>query len=75
MLTLLSGLIGAVALMSLIVAFLPFLGWLNWLVIPFAVVGAGLGFLGGRSAAGARNLCLFVIAAGALRLSIGGGII
>lgn len=67
-------LIGLVALLSAAVAFLPLLGWANWLIIPLAVVGAGIGQLSGGSKAG-RNLCLFVIVIGVLRLSLGGGII
>jgi hypothetical protein len=67
-------LIGLVALLSAAVAFLPLLGWANWLIVPLAVVGAGIGQLSGGSKAG-RNLCLFVIVIGVLRLSLGGGII
>jgi hypothetical protein len=67
-------LIGLVALLSAAVAFIPFLGWANWLIIPLAVIGAGIGQISGGSKAG-RNLCLLVIIVGVLRLSIGGGII
>ena len=65
--------IGAVALICAVVAFLPLLGWLNWLIIPLAVIGAGVGMLS-RGTAG-RNLNLFVIVVGVIRLIIGGGIL
>ena len=67
-------LIGLVALVSAAVAFLPLLGWANWLILPLAVVGAGIGQLSPGSKAG-RNLCIFVIIVGALRLMLGGGIL
>ena len=73
MLNLLSLIIGFVALVLAVIAFLPLLGWANWIVIPIAVVGAGLGVLS-RGTAG-RNLNLFVILVGIVRLSIGGGIL
>ena len=66
--------IGLVALVSAAIAFLPLLGWANWLILPLAVVGAGIGQLSGGSKAG-RNLCLFVIVVGVLRLMLGGGIL
>ncbi len=66
-------LIGAVALVFAIIAFLPLLGWANWLIIPLAIIGAVVGMLS-RSTAG-RNLNLFVILIGVIRLSLGGGII
>ena len=66
-------LIGLVALVSAAIAFLPLLGWANWLIIPLAVVGAGIGQLSSGSKAG-RNLCLVVILIGVLRLMLGGGI-
>jgi hypothetical protein len=65
--------IGFVALIFAIVAFLPLLGWANWLIIPLAVIGAGIGMIS-RSTAG-RNLNLLVIVIGIVRLMIGGGII
>ena len=74
MLNLVSLLIGLVALVSAAVAFLPLLGWANWLILPLAVVGAGIGQLSGGSKAG-RNLCVFVIVVGILRLMLGGGIL
>ena len=74
MLNLISLLIGLVALVSAAVAFLPLLGWANWLILPLAVVGAGIGQLSPVSKAG-RNLCIFVIIVGALRLMLGGGIL
>ena len=73
MLNIISIIIGLVALLLAIPAFLPFLGWANWLIIPLAVVGAAVG-MASRSKSG-RNLNLFVIVVGILRLMLGGGII
>ena len=73
MFNVLSLVVGLVALVLAVVAFIPFLGWANWLIIPLAVVGAGLGMMS-RGTAG-RNLNLFVIVVGVLRLILGGGII
>ncbi|MBW0006560.1 MAG: hypothetical protein JO335_02485 [Sphingomonas sp.] len=64
--------IGFVALILAIVAFLPLLGWANWLIIPLALIGAGIGVLS-RGTAG-RNLNLLVIVIGIVRLMIGGGL-
>lgn len=68
-----SVLIGLVALVCALVAFLPLLGWLNWLIIPLAVIGAALGLIS-RGTVG-RNLNLFVILVGVVRLMLGGGIL
>ena len=65
--------IGVVALLCAIVAFLPLLGWLNWLIIPLALIGAGVGVV--SSSNSGRNLNLFVIVVGIVRLMIGGGIL
>ena len=65
--------IGVVALICAVVAFIPLLGWLNWLIIPLALIGAGVGVIS-KSTTG-RNLNLFVIVVGILRLMLGGGII
>jgi hypothetical protein len=73
MLNFVSLIIGIVALLCAAVAFIPFLGWLNWLIIPLAVIGAGVGQVSGSN--GGRNLNLFVIIVGIVRLMIGGGII
>ena len=73
MLNLVSLIIGAVALVLAIVAFLPLLGWANWLIIPLALIGAGIGVVS-RGTAG-RNLNLLVVVIGVVRLSIGGGIL
>lgn len=64
--------VGFVALVCALVAFLPLLGWLNWLIIPLAIIGAGIGVIS-RGTAG-RNLNLLVILIGVIRLSLGGGI-
>ena len=73
MLNLVSIIIGLVALVCAAIAFIPLLGWANWLIIPLAVVGAGIGAMGGGKAG--RNLNLFVIVVGIIRLMLGGGII
>jgi hypothetical protein len=72
MFNILSLIVGFVALMLAVVAFIPFLGWANWLIIPLAVIGAGIGMIS-RGSAG-RNLNLFVILVAVVRLSLGGGI-
>ena len=72
MFNLASLIIGFVALICALVAFLPLLGWLNWLIIPLAILGAAVGMIS-RGTAG-RNLNLFVIIIGVIRLAIGGGI-
>ncbi len=73
MLNLASLIIGIVALIFAVIAFLPLLGWANWLIIPLAVIGAAVG-MASKSNAG-RNLNLFVIVVGAIRLMLGGGIL
>ena len=45
MLNIVSILVGIVALLGALVAFIPFLGAANWLLIPIALVGAGIGAL------------------------------
>lgn len=72
MLNLISIFIGIVALALVAVAFFPLLGWANWLILPFAVVGAGIGAL--SSSNSGRNLNLVVLVIGTLRLILGGGI-
>jgi hypothetical protein len=73
MFNLVSLIIGAVALILAVVAFLPLLGWANWLIIPLAIIGAAVGMIS-RTTAG-RNLNLFVILVGIVRLMMGGGIL
>ena len=73
MLNVASLLIGVVALVLAVIAFLPLLGWANWLIIPLAVIGAGVG-MASRQNSG-RNLNLFVIVVGVVRLMLGGGIL
>jgi hypothetical protein len=65
--------IGAVALLLALVAFIPLLGWANWFIIPLAIIGAGVGMVG-KGTTG-RNLNIFVIVVGVLRLVLGGGIL
>jgi len=73
MLNIASILIGLVALLLAIPSAIPFLGWGNWIVLPIAVIGAGVGALS-RSNHG-RNFCLIVLVIATLRLMLGGGII
>jgi len=63
--------IGFVALILAVIAFFPLLGWAYWLIIPLALIGAGVGMIS-RSTAG-RNLNLFVVVVGVVRLMLGGG--
>jgi hypothetical protein len=72
MFNIVSVIIGFVALLCALVAFIPLLGWLNWLIIPLAIIGAGVGMIS-RGSAG-RNLNLFVILIAVVRLALGGGI-
>lgn len=73
MLNLASIVVGIVALLLAIPSTFPFLGWGNWLVLPIALVGAGMGALS-RSNSG-RNFCLIVFALAVVRLMLGGGIV
>ena len=73
MLNLISFVIGIVALLLAVVAFIPLLGWANWLIVPLAIIGAAVGMASSGSAG--RNLNLFVILIGVLRLMLGGGIL
>jgi hypothetical protein len=73
MTNLVSLVIGVIGLVLAAIAFLPLLGWANWLIIPLAVIGAGIGQM--SAGKGGRNLNLFVILVGVIRLSIGGGIL
>jgi hypothetical protein len=73
LLNLASLIIGIVALVCAAIAFIPLLGWANWLIIPLAVIGAGIGQVSGSNTG--RNLNLLVIVVGIVRLMIGGGIL
>lgn len=73
MLNILSILIGIVALLLAIPSAIPLLGWGNWIVLPIAILGAGIGAL--SSSNGGRNFCLIVFVIAVIRLSLGGGII
>jgi hypothetical protein len=73
MFNLASLIIGFVALILAVIAFIPLLGWANWLIVPLAIIGAVVGMIS-RSTAG-RNLNLFVIVIGIVRLMLGGGIL
>lgn len=72
MFNLVSLLIGFIALICALVAFIPFLGWANWLIVPLAIVGAAIGMISSHRSG--RNLNLFVILVGVVRLLLGGGI-
>ncbi len=73
MLNVVSILIGVVALLFAVPGLIPFLGWLNWMVIPIALVGAGVGAMS-RGNAG-RNFNLVVLVIAVIRLSITGGFV
>jgi hypothetical protein len=73
MLNLVSLVIGLIAFLCALVAFIPLLGWLNWLIIPLALIGTLIGAM--SAAKSGRNLNLFVIVVGVLRLILGGGIL
>ena len=72
MLNIVSLLIGLVCLVLVAIAFIPFIGIANWIIIPIAVVGAGIGQMSSSNMG--RNLNLFVIVVGIIRLMLGGGI-
>ncbi len=65
--------IGAVALILALIAFIPLLGWANWVIIPLAIVGLAFGATSDKTSG--RNLNIVVIAVGALRLFLGGGLL
>lgn len=80
---LLSLLWGLFALVWMLLALIPLLGWANWFVIPFAGVGALIAAVAiattarenrGRAKAGLL-LNLGVMVVGAIRLSLGGGLL
>ena len=72
MLNIISLLIGLVSLVLVAIAFIPLLGVANWIIIPIAVVGAGIGAMSSSNMG--RNLNLVVIVVGIIRLMLGGGI-
>lgn len=71
MLNIISIIIGVVALLFAIPAFLPFLALAYYLIIPLAIIGAVIGAASSSNAG--RNLNLFVIVVGVLRLMLTGG--
>jgi hypothetical protein len=73
MLNIVSLLIGLVALVLVAIAFIPLLGIANWIIIPIAVIGAGIGAVSSSNTG--RNLNLFVIIVGIVRLIIRGGLL
>ena len=73
MLNIISLLIGLVALVLVAIAILPIIAIANWIIVPIAVVGAGIGQLSSNKAG--RNLNLFVVVVGVIRLVIGGGVL
>lgn len=72
MLNLISIIIGVIALLCAIPAFLPILALAYYLIIPLAVVGAVIGAASPSNVG--RNLNLFVIVVGVLRLMLTGGL-
>ncbi len=73
MLNLLSLIFGTVALIMAVIAFPPLLGLANWFIVPLAIVGAVVGMASSSNAG--RNLNLFVIVVGVVRLMLGSGIL
>ncbi len=73
MLNIISLLIGLLAIPWVLLAVLPLIGALNWLVIPWALLGLGIGALSSSNAG--RNLNLIVLLVAIVRLWIGGGLI
>lgn len=71
MLNVVSIIIGLVALLFAIPAFLPVLALAYYLIIPLAIIGALIGAASTSNAG--RNLNLFVIIVGVLRLMLTGG--
>lgn len=71
MLNIISWLIGIVCLILAIPLQLPVLGLGLWIVLPVAVLGAGIGALSSWN--GGRNINLLVIAICVVRLMITGG--
>jgi hypothetical protein len=72
MLNAVSIIIGLVALLCAIPAFLPILALDYYLIIPLAIVGAIFGAASPSNSG--RNLNLFVIVVGVLRLMLTGGL-
>ena len=72
MLNIVSIIIGVVALLFAIPAFLPILALAYYLIIPLAIIGAVVGALSSSNVG--RNLNLFVIVVGVLRLMLTGGL-
>ena len=74
---------GILSVIGLGVGFLPCVGWYNWLNIPFAIVGLIVSGLAMDKAPGANNgmamagliCCGIAIAAGSVRLLLGGGVL
>ncbi|MEO7814210.1 MAG: hypothetical protein ABIR87_02065 [Sphingomicrobium sp.] len=71
MLNVVSIIIGLVALLFAVPAFLPVLALAYYLIIPLALIGAVIG--AASTSNGGRNLNLFVIVVGVLRLMLTGG--
>ena len=70
-------------MLLMFIGLVPLLGWSNWLIIPFAGVGAIIAAIGiaitpregrGRAKAG-LVLNVVAIVVGAIRLSMGGGVL
>jgi hypothetical protein len=73
MFNLVSLIIGFVALVLAVIAFFRCSAGPTGLIIPLAVIGTGVGLVS-RSTSG-RNLNLFVIVIGVIRLVLGGGVL
>ena len=73
MFNLISIIIGIVAIPLALLAFLPLLGWAYWLIVPIGLIGAFIGQMSPNKTG--RNMNLFVVVIGVIRLMLGGGII
>ena len=74
---------GIVAFVGFLFAMIPCLGWLNWLNIPMAIVGVVISLVampksgteGKGMATAGLVLSVLAVAAGAVRLFLGGGVL
>jgi len=64
--------LGGFGLVWVAIAFIPLLGWANWLILPFAILGLGLGVVSNQRSG--RDLNIVVLLIGLVRLALGGGI-
>ncbi len=73
MFNLLSIIFGLLAAVLALLGLIPLLGWVNWIMLPIALIGLVLGLLAEGNTG--RNLNIVIMIVGALRLTLGGGIL